>query len=201
MMSRSEGSDRRGHPRIPLHRPAVVFVGDQRLPAQAVDVSESGIGVALPGDGAAGTFVRVNFNVEDTHAGAAPWLDVDGVIVRTHAHAGGKFVWGIRFLSAPPAVVAGIKSHLAGRGTVGREAAPRVTPPPASTAARAPAPAPAPAPAAPVAAKRFVPAAASSLPRAVAAPRVASRQASDLRELYRSALDQVKAERQRAKKR
>jgi hypothetical protein len=185
MMTRSESPDRRSHPRALLHRPAVVFVGDKRLAAQAIDVSESGIGVALPGDGAAGTFVRVNFNVDEAKAGAAPWLDVDGVVVRTRAE-GGKFVWGIRFLSAPPGVVAGIKAHLAASAVTRRPVATatatataRPTPPPGIPGATVP----------------------SAVPRAVAAPRVVSRQASDLRDLYRSALDQVKAERARAKKR
>lgn len=206
MISRSESPERRSHPRASLLRPAVVFVGDKRLPAQTIDVSESGIGVALSGEGAAGTFVRVNFNVDEGRPGAAPWLDVDGVVVRTHAHAG-RWVWGIRFLSAPASVVAGIKSHVAGGARPGAS-----TVGTAATAGRIPSPPPA-IPKAPsstaiprASSSTSIPAAAdrprpaASIPSAAAPPRVASRQAHDLRALYRSALEQVQAERRRAKK-
>lgn len=176
-------NERRAHPRAPFPGHAVVYVGDRRHSVSTVDVSESGIGVELADQGPVGTFVRVNFHVGASTASNAPWLDADGVVVRSQPLSG-RFVWGIQFLGMPTTTAAGIRAHLAGPPTTPAPAKlprPRVERAPTPVRARPSIP--------PVKVPPATPAR-DPLPRA-----------EHLRGLYRSALEQVAKEGKAKKKR
>lgn len=83
--------ERRAATRAPLGGAAVVLLGRERLPAESIDISQSGIALRMPRCPEPGTFLRICFSLE---GGAR--LDADGVVARIEPHADNCAV-GVQF--------------------------------------------------------------------------------------------------------
>lgn len=191
--------ERRAHPRAHLAGHAVVYVGDERIGGQAVDISVGGIGVRVHEQQPAGTFVRVNFALGASFGDApAQWLDADGVIVRT-GEGRGCWILGVQFVGAAATVRTRISDYVEKfneppeprRARTDRHRAviaaqlnrARETPRPAGeTPAATPGPRPVPASAR----------ASSRSPQTKNTPRPLDQSDPELRGLYRQALQELK---------
>ncbi len=89
-------NERRAQPRAALTGAVVVFLGDEKIDCNAVDISATGIAVQSKVIRSAGQFLRVNFCLHDV-SGAARWYDADGVIARV-ARLEQGVLFGVQFL-------------------------------------------------------------------------------------------------------
>lgn len=88
--------ERRGNHRASLERgQAVVFVANKRVRARPIDISTSGMGLALPATVEPGTYLRVNFALQ-TADGRDLWVDADGLVTRSAVESNERFL-GIQF--------------------------------------------------------------------------------------------------------
>lgn len=96
--------ERRRSPRIPVEGNVVVYSGNQRLTCRLLNVSESGMALAVDSEQRPGTFLRLRF----TLPGDRRPTGVDAVVVR-HRGSGSQVEWGIQLVDPPPALSARLR--------------------------------------------------------------------------------------------
>jgi c-di-GMP-binding flagellar brake protein YcgR len=92
--------ERRQHPRVPMSRTATVRIADgQPQRVQLVDLSISGLGLHLPHAANSGDAIAINFHL--SHAGQSMFIDVQGIIRRSHIR-GTEHVVGVELQHISP---------------------------------------------------------------------------------------------------
>jgi len=88
--------ERRGSQRAPFAEgQAVVFVDNKRVRARPIDISTTGMALAVLASVPAGMYLRINFSLRVS--GKDRWFDADGIVTRATANSNQERMLGIQF--------------------------------------------------------------------------------------------------------